>query len=161
LIPITEKLLTLGIALPPAPKPAGAYLPLVQVNDLIFISGQIPLDTNSNPPIVKYKGKIGLDATIEKGQEAAILCTLNALALLKEYLGSLDNINKIVKVSAYINAIDSFTDHPQVINPASNLLEKLFNEKGKHSRVSIGVASLPLNSTIEIEFIIELKHKVL
>jgi enamine deaminase RidA (YjgF/YER057c/UK114 family) len=158
LIPITEKLLTLGITLPPAPKPAGAYLPLVQVNDLIFISGQIPLDTNSNPPIVKYKGKIGLDATIEKGQEAAILCTLNALALLKEHLGSLDNINKIVKVSAYINAIDSFTDHPQVINPASNLLEKLFNEKGKHSRVSIGVASLPLNSTIEIEFIIELNH---
>jgi len=161
LIPITEKLLGLGLELPPSPKPAGAYLPLVKVNNLIFISGQIPLDTNSIPPVVKYKGKIGLDTTIEKGQEAAILCILNSLALLKENLGSLEKINKIVKVSAYINAIDSFTDHPQVINPGSNLLEKLFNEKGKHSRISIGVASLPLNSTIEMEFIIEIKDNIL
>ena len=158
MITITEKLLTLGYELPPPPKPAGAYLPLIEVNDLIYISGQIPFDTNSDPPIVKYKGKIGLDTTIEKGQDAAILCTLNALSLLKEYLGTLDKINKIVKLSAYINSVESFKEHPQVINPASNLLEKLFNKKGKHSRLAIGVTSLPLNSIIEIEFIIQVNH---
>jgi enamine deaminase RidA (YjgF/YER057c/UK114 family) len=158
LITISEKLFALGIELPPPPKPAGSYLPVVEVNDLIHISGQIPLDTNSDPPIVKYKGKIGLDTTIEKGQDAAILCTLNSLSLLKEYLGSLDKINKIVKLSAYINSVESFTDHPKVINPASIFLEKLFEEKGKHSRLAIGVSSLPLNSTIEIEFIIQVKH---
>ena len=155
---ISEKLFELGLELPPPPKPAGSYLPVVEVNDLIYISGQIPLDTNSAPPIVKYKGKIGFDTTIEKGQDAAILCTLNALSLLKEYLGSLDKINKIVKVSAYINSIESFNDHPKVINPASNLLETLFGEKGKHSRLAIGVTSLPLNSIIEIEFIIQVKQ---
>lgn len=158
LITITEKLFALGYELPPPPKPAGAYLPLIEVNDLIYISGQIPFDTNSDPPIVKYKGKIGFDTTIEKGQDAAILCTLNALSLLKDYLGSLDKIKQIVKISAYINSVELFKDHPQVINPASNLLEKLFDKKGKHSRVAIGVTSLPLNSTIEIEFIIQIKH---
>jgi enamine deaminase RidA (YjgF/YER057c/UK114 family) len=158
LIAITEKLFALGFELPPPPKPAGAYLPLVEVNDLIYISGQIPLDTNAELPIVKYKGKIGLDTTIEKGQDAAILCTLNTLSLLKDHLGSLDKIKQIVKVSAYINSVESFKDHPQVVNPASNLLEKLFDEKGKHSRLAIGVTSLPLNSTIEIEYIIQVKH---
>ena len=153
MITISEKLSALGLELPPPPTPAGAYLPIVEVNDLIYISGQIPLDTNSDPSIVKYKGKIGLDTTIEKGQEAAILCTLNALSLLREYLGTLDKINKIVKVSAYINSVESFNDHPKVINPASNLLEKLFGEKGKHSRIAIGVESLPFGSTIEIDFI--------
>jgi enamine deaminase RidA (YjgF/YER057c/UK114 family) len=158
LITITEKLFALGFELPSPPKPAGAYLPLVEVNDLIYISGQIPLDTNVEPPIVKYQGKIGLDTTIEKGQDAAILCTLNTLSLLMDYLGSLDKIKKVVKVSAYINSVESFKDHPQVVNPASNLLEKLFDEKGKHSRLAIGVTSLPLNSVIEIEFIIQIKH---
>ncbi len=158
MIAITEKLFELGFELPPPPKPAGAYLPLVEVNDLIYISGQIPLDTNAEPPIIKYKGKIGLDTTIEKGQDAAILCTLNTLSLLKDHLGSLDKIKQIIKVSAYINSVESFKDHPQVVNPASNLLEKLFDEKGKHSRLAIGVTSLPLNSTIEIEYIIQVKH---
>ena len=153
----TKKLLELGLTLPPPPKPVGAYMPLVEVNDLIFISGQIPLDTNSTPPIVKYQGKIGLDSTIEKGQEAGILCTLNALSLLNEHLGSLDSIQKIVKLSAYLNAIESFNEHVQVINPSSNLLEKIFGEKGIHSRIAIGVASLPLNSTIELEYIVKFR----
>ena len=153
---IDEKLYALGFELPPSPKSAGSYIPLVEVNGLIFVSGQIPLDTVSKPATVKYKGKIGKDTTLEKGQDAAILCTLNALALLKEHLGSLDKIKQIVKLSAYINCLESFTDHPTVINSASNLLEKLFGEKGKHSRIAIGVESLPLGSTIEIDFIISI-----
>lgn len=161
MITILEKLFALGLELPPPPKPAGSYLPVVEVNDLLYISGQIPIDTNSDPPIVKYKGKIGRDTTIEEGQDAAILCTLNALSVLNNYLGSLDKINKIVKVSAYINSVESFNDHPKVINPASDLLEKLFNEKGKHSRLAIGASSLPLNSTVEIEFIIHIIHTII
>ncbi|HET7643269.1 MAG TPA: RidA family protein, partial [Nitrososphaeraceae archaeon] len=98
-----------------------------------------------------------LDSTIEKGQEAGILCTLNALSLLNEHLGSLDSIQKIVKLSAYLNAVESFNEHIQVINPTSNLLEKVFGEKGIHSRIAIGVASLPLNSTLELEFIVKFR----
>lgn len=156
LINIDEKLYALGFKLPPSPKSAGSYIPLVEVNGIIFVSGQIPLDTVSKPVTVKYKGKIGKDTTLEKGQDAAILCTLNALALLKDHLGRLDKIKQIVKLSAYINCLESFTDHPTVINSASNLLEKLFGEKGKHSRIAIGVESLPLGSTIEIDFIISI-----
>jgi enamine deaminase RidA (YjgF/YER057c/UK114 family) len=156
LISIDEKLYSLGFELPSPPKSSGSYIPLVEVNGLIFVSGQIPLDTGSNPVTIKYKGKIGKDTTLEKGQNAAILCTLNALSLLKDHFGSLNKIKKIVKVSAYINCIESFSDHPTVINSASDLLETLFGEKGKHSRIAIGVDSLPLGSTIEIDFIVSI-----
>lgn len=156
MIRIDEKLYSLGYELPSSPKSSGSYNPLVEVNGLIFVSGQIPLDTGSNPVTVKYKGKIGKDTTVEKAQNAAILCTLNALALLKDHLGTLDKIKKIVKVSAYLNCIESFSDHPKVINSASNLLETLFGEKGKHARIAIGVDSLPFGSTIEIDFIVSI-----
>src|SRR5215211_5968282 len=141
LISIEEKLYSLGFELPSPPKSSGSY---------------IPLDTGSNPVKIKYQGKIGKDTTLEKGQDAALLCTLNALALLKAHLGSLDKIKKIVKVSAYVNCIESFSDHPTVVNSASNFLESVFGEKGKHSRIAIGVQSLPLESTIEIDFIVSI-----
>ena len=156
MISIEEKLYSLGFELPSPPKSSGSYIPLVEVNGMIFVSGQIPLDTGSNPVKIKYQGKIGKDTTLEKGQDAALLCTLNALALLKAHLGSLDKIKKIVKVSAYVNCIESFSDHPTVVNSASNFLESLFGEKGKHSRIAIGVQSLPLESTIEIDFIVSI-----
>jgi len=153
---IEEKLHALGLELPPPPKSVGSYIPLVEINGIIFISGQIPLDTLSKPVTVKYKGKIGKDSTLEQGQDAAILCTLNTLALLKEHLGSLEQIKQIVKLSAYINCIETFSDHPTVVNSASNLLEKLFGEKGKHTRIAIGVQSLPFGSTIEIDYIVSI-----
>jgi enamine deaminase RidA (YjgF/YER057c/UK114 family) len=153
---IEEKLSALGFKLPSPPNSSGSYIPLVEVNGLIFVSGQIPLDTGSNPVTIKYQGKIGKDTTLEKGQDAAILCTLNALALLKAHLGSLDKIKKIVKLSAYVNCTEAFSDHPAVINSASHFLEKLFGEKGKHSRIAIGVESLPLGSTVEIDFIVSI-----
>ena len=153
---IEEKLHALGLELPPPPKSVGSYIPLVEINGIIFISGQIPLDTFSKPVTVKYKGKIGKDSTLEQGQDAAILCTLNTLALLKEHLGRLEQIKQIVKLSAYINCIEAFSDHPTVVNSASNFLERLFGEKGKHSRIAIGVESLPFGSTIEIDFIVSI-----
>src|SRR5215204_258551 len=156
LISIEEKLYALGFELPSPPKSSGSYIPLVEVNGLIFVSGQIPLDTSSDPVTIKFHGKIGKDTTLEKGQNAAILCTLNALALLKDHLGSLEKIKKIVKLSAYVNCVEAFSDHPNVVNSASNLLERLFGEKGKHSRIAIGVESLPFGSTIEIDFIVSI-----
>lgn len=153
---IEEKLISLGINLPKSPKPAGSYVPISKSNNLIFVSGQIPIDTELDQ--IKYKGKIGLENTIEQGQNAAILCTLNALALIKEKIGSLDEVQKIVKVSGYINCDNNFYEHPKVINPASELLVKIFGEKGKHTRIAVGVSSLPLNSSVEMDFIVEISN---
>ena len=156
MITVEEKLKALRISLPPPPKPAGSYVPLVQINDLIFVSGQIPLDTNSEPPYVKFKGKIGEKATFEEGQKAAMLCTLNSLSIFKDRLKSLDKVRRVVKVSAFINCAPTFSDHPKVINPASEMLVKIFGDKGKHTRIALGVASLPLDSIVEIEYIFQI-----
>ncbi|MDR4510312.1 MAG: RidA family protein [Nitrososphaeraceae archaeon] len=145
----------LGITLPLVPRPAGSYVPVVQINDLVYVSGQIPIDTNAEPPFVKYKGKIGQDTTLEKGQQAALLCTLNVLSLIKNHLRSLDRIKQVVKVAGYINSIPTFSDHPKVINPASELIMNIFGDKGKHTRLAIGVGSLPLESVVEIEYIFQ------
>ena len=156
MILIEEKLNSLGINLPKPPKPAGSYIPISKSNNLIFVSGQIPIDTESDQ--LKYKGKIGSEKTVVHGQNAAILCTLNAIALIKESIGSLDEVKKIVKVSGFINCDNEFSEHPKVINPASELLVKIFGENGKHARVAVGVSSLPLNSSVEMEFIVEIAN---
>jgi enamine deaminase RidA (YjgF/YER057c/UK114 family) len=105
---------------------------------------------------IKFKGKVGKDISLEEGQEAARLCTINALAQLKSALGSLDKIRKFVKVSGFVNCDASFRNHPQVINGASDFIVQLFGEKGRHSRSAIGVNSLPLDSAVELEFIVEI-----
>ena len=152
---IDEKLVSLGIKLSDPLPPVGSYVPTVIAGNLIFVSGQIPVEPGSNPIQVKYKGKVGRDISLEDGQAAAILCTINALSQLKGTLNSLDRIKKFVKVSGYVNCDPSFTDHPQVINGASDFLVQLFGEKGKHSRVAVGASSLPLDSSVEIDFIVE------
>ena len=105
---------------------------------------------------VKFKGKVGKDISLEEGQEAARLCTINALAQLKSTLGSLERIRKFVKVSGFVNCDASFSNHPQIINGASDFIVQLFGEKGRHSRSAIGASSLPLDSAVEIEFIVEI-----
>jgi enamine deaminase RidA (YjgF/YER057c/UK114 family) len=152
---IDEKLVSLGIKLSDPLPPVGSYVPTVIAGNLIFVSGQIPVEPGSNPIQVKYKGKVGRDISLEDGQAAAILCTINALSQLKGTLNSLDRIKKFVKVSGYVNCDPSFTDHPKVINGASDFLVQLFGEKGKHSRVAVGASSLPLDSSVEIDFIVE------
>jgi enamine deaminase RidA (YjgF/YER057c/UK114 family) len=152
---IDEKLVSLGIKLSDPLPPVGSYVPSVIAGNLIFVSGQIPVEPGSNPIQVKYKGKVGRDISLEDGQAAAILCTINALSQLKGTLNSLDRIKKFVKVSGYVNCDPSFTDHPKVINGASDFLVQLFGEKGKHSRVAVGASSLPLDSSVEIDFIVE------
>ncbi|HXV66221.1 MAG TPA: RidA family protein [Nitrosopumilaceae archaeon] len=149
---IDDKLKSLNITLPTPPKPAGAYIPVVISDQTVYVSGQIPLKDGK----VVYKGKIPKEQTLEHAQMAAKLCIINALAQLKAEIGSLDRISKIIKVSGFVNSEPDFTEHPQVINAASNLLFEIFGQKGQHSRIAVGVASLPFGSTVEIDMILEI-----
>jgi enamine deaminase RidA (YjgF/YER057c/UK114 family) len=146
---IEEKLSSLGITLPILPDPVGSYIPVVVSGNLAFVSGQIPVEGN----YVKFRGKV---VSIETGQHAARLCTINGLAQLKSALGSLDKVKRVIKLTGFVNCDPSFANHPKVINGASDLLVQLFGEKGKHARVAVGVSSLPLDSAVEIDLIIEL-----
>ena len=147
-----QALASLGITLPTPPAPAGSYVPVVVTGSLAFVAGQIPVEAGQ----VKFKGKVGRDVSIEAGQQAARLCTVNALAQLKTALGSLDRIKRVVKVTGFVNCEPSFADQPKVVNGASDLLVQVFGEKGKHARAAVGVSSLPMESAVEVEFIVEI-----
>ena len=153
---IEERLKSLGVKLSDKQSSAvGSFIPVVITGNLAFVSGQIPIELGSNPIQVKYKGKVGRDVSLEDGQAAARLCVINGLSELKLALGSLDKIKKFVKVSGYVNSDPSFTDIAKVINGASDFLVEVFGEKGKHARVSVGVSSLALDSSVEVDFIVE------
>ena len=151
---IRKKLKGLGISIPDAPKPAGSYVPIVLTGKLAFVSGQIPIKDGQ----VVYQGKVGDAQSIDDAQEAAKLCVINGLAQIEAYCGTLDNLEKIIKISGFVNSTKDFTEHPKVINAASDLLMKIFDEKGRHSRIAIGVSSLPLNATIEIDMVVEITN---
>jgi len=148
-----EKLKELGITLPEAPIPAGNYIPAVKTGNLLFISGQIPLENGK----VAYTGKVS-DDNLETAQKSAKSCAINILAQIKREAGSLDKVTKIVKLSGFVNSVPEFTQHPKVINPASDLMFEVFGEKGKHARVALGAGSLPLDSMTEIDAIVEISE---
>lgn len=148
---IEEKLKQLNITLPTPPKPAGSYIPVVISNNLAFVSGQIPMQDGK----VLYTGKVPSERSIEEAQSAAKLCAINLLAQLKANLGNLDRITKILRVSGFVNCTPEFSEQPKIINAASDLFFEIFGENGKHSRIAVGVSSLPLNSTVEIDMIVE------
>jgi enamine deaminase RidA (YjgF/YER057c/UK114 family) len=153
---IEERLKSLGVKLSDKQSSAvGSFIPVIVTGNLAFVSGQIPIELGSNPIQVKYKGKVGRDISLEDGQAAARLCIINGLSELKLALGSLDKIKKFVKVSGYVNSDPSFTDIAKVINGASDFVVEVFDEKGKHARVSVGVSSLALDSSVEVDFIVE------
>lgn len=149
---IDETLSSLGVALPSPPPPAGSYVPVVISGNLAFVAGQIPMEAGR----VKFTGKVGKDLPVESGQQAARLCTINALAQLKVALGSLERVRRVVKVTGFVNCEPSFAEQPKVVNGASDLLVQVFGEKGKHARAAVGVAGLPLESAVEVEFIVEI-----
>ena len=121
---------------------------------MAFVSGQIPIKDGQ----VVYQGKVGDTQSIDDAQEAAKLCVINGLAQIEAYCGTLDNLEKIIKISGFVNSTKDFTEHPKVINAASDLLMKIFDEKGRHSRIAIGVSSLPLNATVEIDMVVEIAN---
>jgi enamine deaminase RidA (YjgF/YER057c/UK114 family) len=146
---IEERLSSLGISLPVPSQPSGSYVPVVVSGNIAYVSGQIPVEGEH----VRFKGKV---VSVKTGQEAARLCAINALAQLRSSLGSLDRVKKVIKLTGYVNCDPSFADHPKVINGASDMLLQLFDEKGKHARVAVGVTSLPLDSAVEVDLIVEL-----
>lgn len=148
-----QKLNQLAIQLPQIPKSLGSYVDMVRVGNLVFLSGRGPLQADG-----KYiKGKIGANLTTDEGYKAARLTAINQIAILKQAFGSLDKIERIVKVNGYVNAADSFTEQSKVMNGFSDLLIEVFGEKGRHARTSVGVFTLPQNMAIEVEMIVEMK----
>lgn len=152
---IEEKLNSLGIDLRSPSKTSGSYLPVIKTRNLVFVSGQLPIELGSDPLKVKFKGKVGRDISISDGKQAAKLCAINALAHLKDAFISLDHIKRFVKLSGFVNCDASFTSHTEIINGASDFLVLLFGEKGRHSRIAVGMSSLPFDSAVEIDFIVE------
>ena len=151
---IEDKLMELGITIPTPPSPAGSYIPVVTTENLAFVSGQIPIKEGK----VVFEGKVPEKQSVDSAREAAKICIINGLAQLKANLGSLDKITKFVRISGFVNSESDFTEQPKVINAASDLLVEVFGDMAKHSRIAVGVASLPLNSTVEIDMIVEFSN---
>ena len=141
----------LGLVLPAPPKPVATYIPVVQTGNLLFLSGMIPLRDGT----LTVAGKLGKDISVEQGYEAAKICVLNALAVIRQHLGTLDRVKQIVKLVGYVASAEGFVQQPAVINGASDLLVKIFGDAGRHARVAVGAAALPLNAPVEIELIVQ------
>jgi enamine deaminase RidA (YjgF/YER057c/UK114 family) len=150
---VEQKLNSLGLSLPQTPKPVAAYIPALQINDLVFTSGQLPMVTGQ----LKFKGKLGKEITKEQGYEAAKICALNALSAIKSVVGDLDRIEQVVKVVGFVASAEGFTEQPAVVNGASEFLKELLGENGAHARSAVGVAELPLGAAVEIEMIVKVK----
>jgi enamine deaminase RidA (YjgF/YER057c/UK114 family) len=150
---IEEKLESLGRKLPNPPTPAGSYVPAVRTGNLLYISGQIPMEDGK----VIFTGNVS-DDNLEIAQKSARMCAINILAQIKREVGNLDKVSKIVRLSGFVNSVSEFSQQPKVINSASDLFFEIFGEKGKHSRIAVGVASLPLDAMTEIDAVIEISE---
>src|SRR5215469_1416481 len=152
---LKDRLHELGIALPQAaPKPGANFLPVKKVGNLLYVSGQVPVRDG----VDQYVGKLGRDVTIEDGQAAARLCAVNLLAQVDRAVeGDLSRLAGCVRLGGFVNATEDFTDHPKVINGASDLVVAVLGDSGRHTRTAVGCVSLPRNVAVELEGIFELK----
>lgn len=141
----------LGLVLPAPPKPVATYIPVVRTGNLLFLSGMIPLRDGT----LMMAGKLGKDISVEQGYEAARICLLNAVAVIRQHLGTLDRVKQVVKLVGYVASAEGFVQQPAVINGASDLLVKIFGDAGRHARVAVGATALPLNAPVEIELIVQ------
>jgi enamine deaminase RidA (YjgF/YER057c/UK114 family) len=148
-----KKLKDLGITLPPPSKPVANYVKAVRTGNLVFLAGHAP----TKPDGTYVTGKVGKDLTVEQGYEAAKLTAISLLATLKAELGDLNKVKRVVKVLGMVNCHSDFTDQPKVINGCSDLLVAVFGDKGKHARSAVGMNSLPLGTSVEIEMIVEVE----
>ncbi len=146
------RLQELGITLPEVAKPAGAYVPAVQSGNLVFTAGQIPLVEGK----LIATGKVGKEISVEQAKDIARVCALNALAAIKGVVGDLDRVKKVVKVVGFVASTPDFTQQPQVVNGASELLQQIFGDSGIHARSAVGVAVLPLDAPVEVELVVEI-----
>ena len=150
---IESKLINLGITLPDAPAPAANYVPFVQVGDIVYVSGQISGDAGG-----LITGKLGDTMTVEQGAAAARSCALRLLAQVKAACGGdLDRLVRVVKLGGFVNSTADFTDHPQVVNGASNFFGEVLGASGAHARAAVGCSSLPLGVAVEVEGVFQVK----
>ncbi len=148
---IESKLTELGLTLPTPPAPVAAYIPAVRSGNLLYISGQLP----SVDGKLLATGPVPTTVSLEQAQAAARQCVLNALAIAKATLGSLDSIKRVVRIGVFVQCIDGYADQPKVANGASELLQQIFGDAGRHARAAVGTNALPLNAAVEIEFLLE------
>lgn len=146
---IEARFQALGLILPEVPAPVANYVPFLHLNGQLFISGQLPMRDGR----VAVAGKLGADLEIAQGQEAARLCALNILAQAKAALRDLDRIVQCLRLNSFVNATPDFVDHPKVVNGASDLIVDVLGQKGRHTRIAVGCASLPLGAAVEIDAI--------
>ena len=150
---VEDRLKSLGMVLPEVPAPLAAYIAAKKTGQVIFTAGQLPLLKGE----LICKGLLGQDVDVEQAYQASRICTLNALAAIKGVVKDLDQIVQVVRVVGYVASTSTFTQQPAIVNGASELLLEIFGEVGKHARSAVGVASLPLNASVEIELTVEVK----
>jgi enamine deaminase RidA (YjgF/YER057c/UK114 family) len=141
-----QRLRELGIDLPPAPPGVGAYVPVLRTGNLVVTSGQLPWVGDK----LIHVGKLGTELTVEQGYAAARQCAVNALAQLKAALGNLDKVRQIVRVEGYVHCGPGFRQHPQVLNGASELLNAVFGDRGRHTRTALGIHEMPLDAPVQL-----------
>ena len=149
---ISQRLSALGISLPQPAAPVAAYVPAVEANGLLHISGQLPFDNGE-----LMTGRLGEDRDIDYGTKAARACGVMLLAQIAQALGSLDRVERVVKLGVFVNSAGSFTDQPKVANGASELMEQVFGEKGRHARSAVGVPVLPLGAAVEVDAVVQVR----
>ncbi len=147
-----DTLKRLGLQLPAPPKPVANYIPAVLSGRLLFLSGVIPVRDGS----LAVSGKVGRDLTVEQGYEAARIALLNALAIVRSEAGSLDRVKRVVRMVGYVASAEGFVQQPAVVNGASDLLVQLFDQAGRHARIAVGTAELPMGAPVELELIVEI-----
>jgi enamine deaminase RidA (YjgF/YER057c/UK114 family) len=151
---IESRLRELGITLPEAAAPAANYVPYVVTGNLVFVSGQLPIAEGK----VAFTGRLGAELGLDEGQKAARLCGLNLIAQVKAACeGDLERVRRVVRLGGFVASTPEFTDHPKVVNGASDLMVEVFGNKGRHSRAAVGVAALPLDAAVEIDGIFEIE----
>ncbi|MEW6727335.1 MAG: RidA family protein [Bacillota bacterium] len=150
-----DRLVALNVTLPEAPKPVAAYVAGLMAGNMIYTSGQLPLAKGE----LQFCGKLGDELTVEQGAEAARLCAINCLAVVRSLAGSLDRVERVVKVTGYVASAPGFTAQPQVLNGASEFIQQVFGEAGRHARSAVGVTELPLGAPVEVEMIVRLKQE--
>ncbi len=151
---IEDQIKALGLTLPAAPVPLAAYIPAVKTGNLVFTSGQLPMLDG----VLKYKGKVGTQVSQDDAKRAAEIAVLNCLAVIKNVIGNLELVKRVVKVTVFVNSDPDFVNQPEVANGASELLVKIFGDKGKHARAAVGVNVLPRDASVEVEMLVETEN---
>ncbi|MBE0465937.1 MAG: RidA family protein [Candidatus Desulforudis sp.] len=150
---VEERIKAMGLSVPVPPKPVAAYVPGVETGGLVFTSGQLPVVDGA----LLFRGRVGAEISPEEGCEAARLCALNCLGVIRSLAGSLDRVERVVRITGYVRSAPGFEGQPGVINGASETVIEVFGEAGRHARAAVGVSDLPLGAALELEMIVKLR----